>query len=132
MYIILYQYYLICITMSAMQNAVCNCKIMSILTYMFQAHNMGDCLGKHVNVKYQDNNINFHFPHYLFTASKVKSSQYHFIANTNSVHKRHMGPSIYDVNTEGGGVRLRWTHVDGGGGSSPMWTSTQKIKIRVH
>src|SRR6218665_3805299 len=29
----------------------------------------------------------------------------------------------------GEGVRLRWT---GGGGSSPMWTSTQKIKIRVH
>src|SRR6218665_2593560 len=29
-------------------------------------------------------------------------------------------------------VRLRWTHVDGGRGSSPMWTSTQKIKIRVH
>ena len=24
-----------------------------------------------------------------------------------------MGPSIYDVHTEG--VRLRWTHVDGGG-----------------
>src|SRR6218665_417349 len=32
----------------------------------------------------------------------------------------------------GDGVRLRWTHMDGGGGSSPMWTSTQKIKIRVH
>src|SRR6218665_100836 len=32
----------------------------------------------------------------------------------------------------GTGVMLRWTHVDGGGGSSPMWTSTQKIKIRVH
>src|SRR6218665_3559038 len=38
-----------------------------------------------------------------------------------------MGPSIYDVHTEG--VRLRWT---GEGWSSPMWTSTQKIKIRVH
>jgi len=33
------------------------------------------------------------------------------------------GPSIFDVHTEGGW--LRWT------GSSPMWTSTQKIK-RVH
>src|SRR6218665_2351847 len=44
----------------------------------------------------------------------------------------NMGPSIYDVHTEGDGVRLRWTHVDGRGGSSPMWTSTQKIKIRVH
>ena len=32
----------------------------------------------------------------------------------------------------GRGVRLRWTHVDGVGGSSPMWMSTQKIKIRVH
>ena len=42
------------------------------------------------------------------------------------------GPSIYDVLTEGEGVRFRWTHVDGGRGSSPMWASTQKIKIRVH
>src|SRR6218665_1847777 len=32
----------------------------------------------------------------------------------------------------GEGVRLRWTHVDGGRGSRAMWTSTQKIKIRVH
>jgi len=41
---------------------------------------------------------------------------------------------IYDVHTEGERVRLRWTHVDGGRGSSPMWTSTQKIKhtYRVH
>src|SRR6218665_581946 len=31
----------------------------------------------------------------------------------------------------GKGVRLRWTHVEGKG-SSPMWTSTQKIKIRIH
>ena len=31
--------------------------------------------------------------------------------------------SIYDVHTEG--VRLRWTHVDGG-------SATQKIKIRAH
>jgi len=44
-----------------------------------------------------------------------------------------MGPSIYDVHTEGeGGVKLRWTHVDGREGSSLRWTSTQKIKIRVH
>src|SRR6218665_3269261 len=28
---------------------------------------------------------------------------------------------------EGKGVRLRWTHVDRGRGSSPLWTSTQKI-----
>src|SRR6218665_2613203 len=32
----------------------------------------------------------------------------------------------------GEGIRLRWTHVDGGRGFSPMWTSTQKIKIRAH
>jgi len=35
----------------------------------------------------------------------------------------------------GGGqaqVGCMWTDVDGGEGSSPMWTSTQKIKIRVH
>jgi len=45
-----------------------------------------------------------------------------------------MGPHIYDIHTEGEGVRLGLRHVDGGGpeGSSPMWTSTQKIKIRVH
>jgi len=41
-----------------------------------------------------------------------------------------LGPSIYDVLTEGEVARLRWTPVDGG--SSPMWTATQKIKIRVH
>jgi len=41
------------------------------------------------------------------------------------------GPSIYDVHTEGEGVRLSWTHVDGEG-VCPMWTSTQKNKIRVH
>jgi len=30
----------------------------------------------------------------------------------------------------GGGFKLRWTHVDRGRkGSSPMWASTQKIKI---
>src|SRR6218665_2307813 len=39
-----------------------------------------------------------------------------------------MGPSIYDVHTEV--VRLRCTHVDGGGVRS-MWMSTQKIQIRV-
>ena len=40
------------------------------------------------------------------------------------------GPSIYDVHTEGGGGQAQ---VDacgrGEGGSSPMCTSTQKIKI---
>ena len=39
------------------------------------------------------------------------------------------GPSIYDMtSTRRGeeGVRLRWT---GEGRGSPMWTSTQKIKI---
>jgi len=25
------------------------------------------------------------------------------------------GPSIYDVHTDGEGIRLRWTHADGGG-----------------
>src|SRR6218665_1309601 len=46
--------------------------------------------------------------------------------------RQNKGPSIYDVHTEGEGVRLRWTYVDGGRGSSPMWTSTQTIKIRAH
>jgi len=41
------------------------------------------------------------------------------------------GPSIYDVHTKGGGgIRLRWTHMDRGWGLSPMWTSIQKIKIK--
>src|SRR6218665_2679829 len=41
------------------------------------------------------------------------------------------GPSIYDAHTEGegsGSGGRMWM----GEGSSPMWTSTQKIKIRVH
>jgi len=37
-----------------------------------------------------------------------------------------LGPFIYDVHMQGRGVRLRWTHVDGGRGSSNMWTFTQK------
>jgi len=36
------------------------------------------------------------------------------------------GPSIYDVHMEGAQVQVD------GGGSIPMWTSTQNIKIRVH
>ena len=42
------------------------------------------------------------------------------------------GHTFMTSTRRGEGVRLMWTHVDGGGGSSPMWTSTQKIKIRVH
>jgi len=34
-----------------------------------------------------------------------------------------LGSSMYDVHTEGE-VKLRWTHVDQGRRSSPMWTST--------
>ena len=37
--------------------------------------------------------------------------------------KAAMGPSIYDVHTEGG--RLRWTHVDGGGGPAPCGRHTE-------
>src|SRR6218665_1070512 len=41
-----------------------------------------------------------------------------------------MGPSIYDVHTEGeGGVRLRWTHVDGGGGPAPCGRPHRKLKL---
>src|SRR6218665_3101363 len=39
------------------------------------------------------------------------------------------GPSIYDVHTEGGGVRLRWTHVDGGGGPAPCGRPHRKLKL---
>src|SRR6218665_3998552 len=35
------------------------------------------------------------------------------------------GPSIYDVHTEGGGVRLRWTHVDG---PAPCGRPHRKLK----
>src|SRR6218665_2114461 len=45
---------------------------------------------------------------------------------------RPKGPSIYDVHTEGKGVGLRWKDVDGGRGSSPMWTSSRphrKLKL---
>ena|SRR6218665_2644248 len=38
------------------------------------------------------------------------------------------GPSIYDVHTEG--VRLRWTHVDGGeGGQAPCGRPHRKLKL---
>ena len=39
------------------------------------------------------------------------------------------GPSTYDVQTEGVGVRLRWTHVDGGGGQAPCGRPHTKLKI---
>src|SRR6218665_402789 len=37
-------------------------------------------------------------------------------------------PSIYDVHTEGEGVRLRWTHV-GGGGQAPCGRLHRKLKL---
>ena len=49
-----------------------------------------------------------------------------------NIRKLQIG-AIYLWRPHGGEeVRLRWTHVDGGRGSSPMRTSTQKIKNRVH
>src|SRR6218665_1504904 len=42
------------------------------------------------------------------------------------------GPSIDDVHTEGGGCQVQVDACRWGRESSPMWTSTQKIKIRVH
>ena len=40
------------------------------------------------------------------------------------------GPSIYDVHTEGEGIRLRWTHVDGGGGGpAPCGHPHRKLKL---
>jgi len=46
----------------------------------------------------------------------------HFIAC-----KPLLGSSIYDVHTEG--VRLRWTHVDGGGSQAPCGRPYWKLKI---
>ena len=60
---------------------------------------------------------------------RIAENQFKIHLEGESLKNKQLGPSIYDVHTEGGGVRLRWT---GGGGSSAMWTSTQKIKIRVH
>src|SRR6218665_2516372 len=68
------------------------------------------------------------------TGRKILNRRYDTLRDSSRIdrHKERdiKRPSIYDVHTEGGaGVRLRWTR---GGGASPMWTSTQKIKIRVH
>ena len=41
------------------------------------------------------------------------------------------GSSIHDVHTEGGGVRLRWTPVDGGGYPAPFGRQHRKLKL-VH
>jgi len=49
-----------------------------------------------------------------------------------------MGPFIYDVHTEGEGVRLRWTHVDRGWRSAPCgrphrkWQPTDIILSSSH
>src|SRR6218665_2675774 len=52
----------------------------------------------------------------------------------NCMNPDHKGPSIYDVHTEGGGGKAEVDACGRGmrGEVSPMWTSTQKIKIRVH
>ena len=49
------------------------------------------------------------------------------------IHSRYSyrGPSIYDVHTEGEGVRLRWTHVDGEGGPASL-ESTDVILSSSH
>src|SRR6218665_534104 len=39
----------------------------------------------------------------------------------------HWGPSISNVHTEG--VRLRWTHVDGGRGLAPCGRPHRKLKL---
>src|SRR6218665_500127 len=39
----------------------------------------------------------------------------------------NMGHPFMTSTQSGRGVRLRWTHADGGGGH-PMWTCTQKIR----
>src|SRR6218665_4016120 len=39
------------------------------------------------------------------------------------------GPSTYDVHTEGEGVWLRWTHVDGGRGQAPCGRPNRNLKL---
>src|SRR6218665_1651267 len=48
----------------------------------------------------------------------------------NSIEYKSMGPSIYDVHTEGEGGQAQVDACGRRGGSSLMLTSTQKIKIR--
>src|SRR6218665_498840 len=46
-----------------------------------------------------------------------------------SFHATAKGPSIYDVHTVGEGVRLRWMHVDSGGGPAPYLRPHRKLKL---
>src|SRR6218665_1876749 len=45
--------------------------------------------------------------------------------------RRQLGPSIYDVHTEGEGGQAQVDACGRGRGSSPRWTSTQKIKKKM-
>ena len=51
------------------------------------------------------------------------------IKQENRYKPAYKGPSIYDVHTEGEGVRLRWMHVDGGGGPAPCGRPHRKLKL---
>src|SRR6218665_3355452 len=44
--------------------------------------------------------------------------------------RQSKGPSIYDVHKEGEAVRLRWTHVDGGGGPAPCGRPHSELKLK--
>src|SRR6218665_3950991 len=46
--------------------------------------------------------------------------------------RQNKGPSVYDVHTEGVRGQAQVDACGRGEGSSPMCTSTQKIKIRAH
>jgi len=48
------------------------------------------------------------------------------------VNQTNMAPSIYDVHKEGEWGQVQADTCGWGIGYSPMWVSTQKIKIRVH
>src|SRR6218665_2473037 len=62
--------------------------------------------------------------------NSVEKNYFHQIILILKLPLSRLGGHPFMTSTRRGeGVRLRWTHVDGGGGSSPMWTSTQKIRV---
>src|SRR6218665_686797 len=106
-------------------------------------HQVPQCTAQFANMlTLCDMNMTFVITDNSFSPWQQQSSQYNFgIHVLPRVPKEHRysatfqsakGHPFMTSTRRGEGVRLRWTHVDGGRGSSPMWTSTQKIKIRVY
>src|SRR6218665_1613905 len=73
----------------------------------------------------------------LATKLHIRACAYDLLGYTNDVNNvswidstcYHLGPSTYDVHTEGEGGQAQSGRMRMGEGSSPMWTSTQKIRV---